>query len=44
MVMKYLNLFEEVVSYTTRPMREGEKDGIDYYFVTKGDFLKVYFL
>lgn len=23
-----------VVSYTTRPMREGEQDGVDYYFVT----------
>ncbi len=24
----------EVVGYTTRPIREGEKDGVTYYFVT----------
>lgn len=28
-----LNL-KTVVSYTTRPMREGEKNGVEYYFVT----------
>jgi guanylate kinase len=27
------------VSATTRPMREGERDGIDYYFLTKEEFL-----
>jgi len=26
------------VSYTTRPPREGEQDGIDYHFITKEDF------
>ena len=30
------------VSYTTRPMREGEVDGIDYHFVTKEEFLELY--
>lgn len=25
-----------LVSYTTRPMRDGEIDGIDHYFVTEG--------
>ncbi|MGN1417741.1 MAG: guanylate kinase [Acutalibacteraceae bacterium] len=28
------------VSMTTRPVRAGEKDGIDYYFVDKEEFLK----
>jgi guanylate kinase len=28
------------ISTTTRPMREGEKDGVDYFFVTKDEFLK----
>lgn len=28
------------VSMTTRPPRAGEIDGVDYYFVTKDDFLK----
>lgn len=29
------------VSATTRAPRPGEKDGVDYYFVTKEDFLKM---
>lgn len=36
------------ISSTTRPPRKGEKDGIDYYFLTKEEFLedieKGYFL
>ena len=28
------------VSMTTRKMRPGERDGIDYYFVSKEEFLK----
>ena len=28
-----------VVSYTTRPPRKGEVDGIAYHFITKEDFL-----
>ena len=26
--------YHKVVSVTTRPMREGEKDGVDYHFIT----------
>lgn len=26
------------ISHTTRPIRNGEVDGVDYHFVTKGDF------
>ena len=31
--------YERVVSTTSRPMRDGEKDGIDYKYVTKDEFL-----
>ncbi|MEX2474773.1 guanylate kinase [Marinobacter sp.] len=26
------------VSHTTRPMREGERDGVNYHFASRGDF------
>lgn len=28
------------VSATTRPIREGERDGVDYHFVTRDEFLR----
>jgi guanylate kinase len=28
------------VSYTTRPPRKGERDGVDYFFISKQDFEK----
>lgn len=31
-------LLQEVVPYTTRPMREGETDGVTYFFRTDEDF------
>ena len=31
-----------IISYTTRPKRENEIDGIDYYFVSKDEFMKLY--
>ena len=30
--------FKKVITYTTRPPREGEKDGIDYYFISDQKF------
>ena len=30
--------YKRVVTYTTRPMREGEVDGVDYHFVNEGHF------
>lgn len=27
-----------IVTYTTRPMREGEKNGVEYYFVSEKEF------
>lgn len=32
---------ETAISHTTRPMREGEVDGIDYYFVSIDEFKKL---
>lgn len=40
-VNKLGNNCNEIVSYTTRPMREGEQDGINYHFVTSKEFLKL---
>lgn len=30
----------EIISCTTRPMREGEKEGVNYYYLTKEQFAK----
>lgn len=30
--------FEKTISATTRDMRDGEKDGVDYYFIDKNTF------
>jgi len=30
-----------IISYTTRPMREGEVDGVDYNFVSSASFLEM---
>jgi len=32
--------YQRIVTYTTRPMREGEIDGIDYHFITEEEFTK----
>lgn len=31
---------KKMVTYTSRPMRVGEVEGVDYFFLTKEDFLK----
>ncbi|HPM07636.1 MAG: AAA family ATPase [Bacilli bacterium] len=31
----------KAITHTTRPMRDGEKDGLDYFFVSKEDFQKL---
>ncbi|HOC80750.1 MAG TPA: AAA family ATPase [Bacilli bacterium] len=28
----------KAITHTTRPMRDGERDGVDYFFVSKSDF------
>ena len=33
--------FKPIISYTTRPMRENEKDGVDYNFVSRAQFEKL---
>ena len=30
--------YKRIVTYTTRPIREGEVDGVDYHFITEEDF------
>lgn len=30
--------FKKILTYTTRPMRRGEKDGVDYHFISDKDF------
>lgn len=32
--------FKEAISYTTRPPRKGEVDGVTYHFITKEEFLE----
>lgn len=38
-IYSYYPHLHKKVSYTTRPPREGEKEGIDYFFRTENDFL-----
>lgn len=33
--------YEKIITYTTRPMRNGEKDGVDYHFVSPEEFEKL---
>ncbi len=33
--------FRSIVPYTTRPIREGEKDGVEYYFVSEDRFCEM---
>lgn len=33
--------YKKVVTYTTRPMRSGEVDGVDYHFILKDQFDKL---
>lgn len=36
--LQELDGFSKIVTYTTRPPRDGEQDGIDYHFVTDEQF------
>ena len=40
LVRKHPAVFHEIVSCTTRPKRENEKDGIDYYFLSENQFME----
>jgi len=40
-IMQQSTQLQTSVSYTTRPMREGEVDGKDYHFVEKETFIKM---
>lgn len=37
----YDKSFSRVVTYTTRPMRDGEVDGVDYHFISNEEFNKL---
>lgn len=37
-IMRLAPNLRQSISFTTRPMREGEQDGVDYHFVTKPVF------
>ncbi len=39
-ISKYFN-YTELVSSTSRPMREGEIEGVDYFFKTKEEMIKL---
>lgn len=32
----------ELISHTTRPMRAGEQEGVDYYYITPNEFSKLH--
>ena len=38
---KHPNVFRKGVTHTSRKMREGEKEGYNYYYVTEEEFLKL---
>jgi guanylate kinase len=38
LLKKYPEIFYKLPSYTTRKIREGEKEGVDYFFITKKEF------
>lgn len=38
--LKRIKNLNPIISYTTRPMRENEKEGIDYYFIDNETFSK----
>lgn len=39
-IKKYPNQFNKIISYTTRPIRENEKNGEDYFFISAENFTK----
>lgn len=38
LVDEYPNTFNNIVSCTTRPMRQGEQEGINYYYLSEDEF------
>ena len=35
---RYPEVFHRVIPHTTRPRRDGERDGVDYHFIDIGTF------
>ena len=38
-ILNEFDFFKRIVTCTTRPMRDGERDGVDYHFFSKDRFL-----
>lgn len=38
LISNYPDHFKKVISSTTRPIRPGEQDGVDYWFVSEGEY------
>ncbi len=38
LIERHPEVFSRLLSHTTRPMREGEVDGVDYLFITEDEF------
>lgn len=36
-----ISSYKSVISTTSRPPREGEQEGVDYYFISKDEFIKL---
>lgn len=39
--LRFQDRLKNIVSYTTRPIREGETQGVEYFFVTEEDAVKL---
>lgn len=41
LILKCDPSFKKITSYTTRPMRDGEQDGVDYHFISDNEFAEM---
>ena len=37
-ILKESPKIKPIITYTTRPMRDGEEDGVDYHFISNDTF------
>ena len=44
LILQYSDYFKKVISSTTRPIRPGEQDGVDYWFVSEDEYDKIDFI
>ena len=36
-----ISSYKSIISTTSRPPREGEQEGVDYYFISKDEFIEL---